>query len=1499
MLALLPAWQSAHGQMRSYSFHPVSAEQGLLQGTTTALAEDAQGFVWVGTRGGLHRYDGKAYRVLRHEPQRESIPENHVTAFATEGNTLWIGFFASHVASLDTRSGKIRRYEAPPVADNHPVGMVKALVANADQLWIARDGGVFSMDIADGKTRQLIANETPGNGALPQTLAIDHKRGTVLASIGKVLWRLEGNTAIRIGETRQPILASAFDRTSGVLWALSNEGIYALQGDRLELRWAQPITQPQQIHAARGIAIAPDGKIWATVPDRGLLHYDPRSDKGELVEPTPGVAHSLPETRNGPLLMESSGSMWVGGQFLGPSRFNPMGDRLSYLYAFGEPDHRQSTASNSLRAMAQANDDAVWLSTDLGRLMRMELSRPLAFREYTEALNAAFAAIETPGEAMRVLDMAKGGRDEIWLATNKGLGLIDTRSGHIRALPIPGFGHLKLRALAISSDGVLYLATQPHGIVRFNPAQGLATRLSPESDRSSVENKVHDMLLDRNGIIWAGGDGGLLRIDTRTGRWQRIRQQSENGLSNPVVISLAESSAGQLLVGTLDGLDLLRTSADGAITFDHPIDKPPNIEGSITVFSIIEAPDNIFWLGTDTGLFRYEGKSGQTQQLGMSEGLQDMEFNTRATLLLRDGRLLIGGVRGANLFDPAAVLPAATPRLLVTASRIGNRAWALWPDSTAHGLGLAHGERSLRVQVSRLDHASSLPSHYRFRLRPHETQWTDNRALHEIVYSQLPIGDLVLEVQATDRHGNWSNETLRIPISVAAPPWMSRAWRALYAVLAITLFTALVAGWVRYARHKQAHDQARREQDERLRLALWGAGESYWDYDIASGALTAIVYDLADRHTPISTQVEIHPDDKTAIFDILHHYYLAHPDEVMVLPRHRMRIAGSDWRWVVSRGRTVKWDTDQQPLLISGTARDVSQLIETEQAQRVASSVFQNMQEAVAVLDAEFRVLSINPAYSAMTGHSESALIGQVLPSVSGVRQYSQTDQDIRKTLISTGHWTGDIWQRHADGRDLLCNVRAARISRPISGEGLTDNFIIVASDITEQRQTELDLRRLANYDPLTHLPNRTLFNRRLNEALAAHVAGESFALLFLDLDRFKDINDSLGHNLGDDVLRAAAVRISELLPAHSLVARLGGDEFVVLLEHIAGEPAALHSAEAILTGFGSALVLENGLEFIISPSIGISLYPHDGHDAATLLRKADTAMYRAKAAGRQMYRRYEAGMDQATMQRLQINNLLHGAIERGEVSLLFQPRWSTRLMRFTGVEALIRWHHPELGVVPPHEFIPLAEESGQIIELGKWVAEQACKTLADWEAAGLHGLTMAINVSSVQLRQDSFADSITDIINRYALPPAQLELEITETVLMDNPALAAQRLRQIDATGIRMAVDDFGTGFSSLAYLRDLPISRLKIDRTFIRDIMHNTRDEAIVVAIITMAHSMGLDTVAEGVENSEQLSLLAAEGCDEIQGYHVSRPLAADHCRRLLLGSLPPTPDTMTTHG
>ncbi len=727
---------------------------------------------------------------------------------------------------------------------------------------------------------------------------------------------------------------------------------------------------------------------------------------------------------------------------------------------------------------------------------------------------------------------------------------------------------------------------------------------------------------------------------------------------------------------------------------------------------------------------------------------------------------------------------------------------------------------------------------------------------------------------------------LGFPLPALAGPLPGPAWPL--AIIAGALLLVLLPGIAAFVllrrRNREMEALARRieERERDLHLALWGARESFWDYDLETDSLTVTFWPADDISDKQVLPVEVHPDDLPIAHARLRQH-LSDPGNGMLFSRQRIRTRGGDWRWVSARGRTVKRNAEGRVAHIAGTARDVTEHLESERAQRIAGEIVHNMLEAVIVLDAGFRVVSTNESFTAMTGFDAESMQGMTLDRLFDTRHDQRAGRGLRETLLVRGRWDGELWQRHRNGSDLLCHVRAATVSDKRDAEE-NIHYVLVLADITEQRRTEQELRQLANYDPLTRLPNRSLFARKLAETIASHSEDKYFALLFLDLDRFKDINDSLGHLIGDQVLCAAADRLRALVPSRHIVARLGGDEFTVILRQLDHPDDAVDHARRVLDGFSEPLVLRDGLEFAITPSIGISLFPEDGIDAHALVRKADTAMYRAKAAGRQTFARYQPEMDAQSRHRLQHSMLLRGAIERGEMLLHFQPRWSLREKRHTGVEALLRWRHPELGLVPPAEFIPLAEESGLIHELGHWVAREACRTLAAWEAAGLGGLRMAVNVSSVQLLRDGFPDSVAACIAESGIDAGQLELEITESVLLDNPDLASARLHELTAIGVRLAIDDFGTGYSSLAYLRDLPINRLKIDRAFVADLATSPRDAAIVVAIITMAHSLRMDVVVEGVENAEQLRMLAEQGCDEVQGFHLARPMPADACEALL---------------
>ncbi len=438
--------------------------------------------------------------------------------------------------------------------------------------------------------------------------------------------------------------------------------------------------------------------------------------------------------------------------------------------------------------------------------------------------------------------------------------------------------------------------------------------------------------------------------------------------------------------------------------------------------------------------------------------------------------------------------------------------------------------------------------------------------------------------------------------------------------------------------------------------------------------------------------------------------------------------------------------------------------------------------------------------------------------------------------------------------------------------------------EIVERRQAEETVRWQAFHDALTGLPNRRLFEDRLDQAMAlSHRRGRSLAVLFLDIDRFKHINDTLGHGIGDRLLQTAAERLSEILRAEDTIARMGGDEFTLLLPDVEKPEEAVHVAQRMLESLAQPFLLGDH-ELFVTGSIGISLFPTDGGDTQTLLKNADAAMYRAKEQGRGGCQLYTQEMNTVAMERLVLENSLRGAIKREEFLLVYQPQVDLRNGHIIGVEALVRWRHPELGLVPPTKFIPLAEETGLIVPLGAWVLKEACCQAVRWQTAG-HPLRMSVNLSARQFEQRGLAQAIGDTLRETGLDSRWLDLEMTESTMIKNTQRATQTLQELKALGVRTSLDDFGTGYSSLAYLCRFPLDILKVDRSFVQGLSGDVKGLAVVQAIIQMAHALGLEVVAEGVETAEQRDQLASLNCDAMQGYLFSPPVSAEKIEGFLV--------------
>jgi len=470
--------------------------------------------------------------------------------------------------------------------------------------------------------------------------------------------------------------------------------------------------------------------------------------------------------------------------------------------------------------------------------------------------------------------------------------------------------------------------------------------------------------------------------------------------------------------------------------------------------------------------------------------------------------------------------------------------------------------------------------------------------------------------------------------------------------------------------------------------------------------------------------------------------------------------------------------------------------------------------------------------------------------------------------------WKGELINRRKDGTEY---VEYVMISPIRDDEGNISNYLAIKDDITEKLQAGERIQFLAHFDQLTGLPNRTLLQDHFRYALSlAQHSSNNLAIMLVDLDHFKYINDTLGHSIGDQMLIELAKRIKSVLRDEDTVSRSGGDEFVIVLPTASANNAA-NLADRLLEIISVPFIVDQH-ELITTASIGIAIYPDDGNDIEMLYKNADNAMYKAKQAGRNGFRFFTQEMQSNTERNLQLANALRFAIERNQLSLHYQPQVSVDDGHMIGTEALIRWQHPDLGMVAPAEFIAVAENTGQISKIGEWVLRNAAKQMKAWLDAGLPVPVIAVNISAIQFRDSKFPLVVTSILDEENLPHRYLELELTEAAAMDNPEAAVTMMDKLDSLGIRMSIDDFGTGYSSLSYLKRFKVYKLKIDRSFVHDITEDAEDKAIVAAIINMATSLGVRTIAEGVETAGQLAFLRLQGCNEVQGYYFSKPMPAD---------------------
>ena len=662
----------------------------------------------------------------------------------------------------------------------------------------------------------------------------------------------------------------------------------------------------------------------------------------------------------------------------------------------------------------------------------------------------------------------------------------------------------------------------------------------------------------------------------------------------------------------------------------------------------------------------------------------------------------------------------------------------------------------------------------------------------------------------------------------------------------------------------------------RLSQAIEASQLGLWDWDLTSGTVYQSAFHEAFKQRELTSidfinnlKQAIHPHDYPAAKQALSDYLKRDTDTYLVQYRIKQ---DDDWLWIEDSGKAVKFDNSGDPIRMLGTRRNINAEKKRDEQVRLAKSVFDHTSEGVFVLDSNFCFISVNPAFCDITGYSRVDLEGHYFIELSHTPQKYKVFNQAKIEIESNGQWQAEIFEKRKDGNYFPVWIQINSIT---NGHGDIEYYAGLISDISARKEADEKLKYLLNYDDLTGLANRSLFRDRLHNAVIKARQGDAkFCLIMVDIDRFKQINDSLGHETGDYLLKDVSQRITDSTNSADTIARLSSDEFAILLEYDT-EDTISNQAGNILKSL-SAPYFVNDNELLVSCSIGISLLPKDALELQQLLQQAAMATQQAKYLGGNNIQFYDVSLQNQSQYHMEIEGELRKAMQNDELEVFYQPKVNVHSKRIESAEALIRWRHPSRGLISPSEFIHIAEDSGLIAEIGKFVLLRSCQQARQWADNGIATITVSVNVSAHQLRHENLTQVVSKVLKKTQLPESQLELELTESALMENLNEATALLKKLCSLGVSIALDDFGTGYSSLSHLKRFPIDALKIDRSFIRDINSKQEDEAIVNAIIVLGHNLNLKVIAEGVESKEQLALLEQLGCDEIQGYFIAKPLS-----------------------
>ncbi len=1466
---------------------PLTPDQGLSQGTVWDLKIDSNGFLWVATSGGLNRFDAnKVTRMAGAEHNFDDIIFSKV--IEDQQAQIWAAAVNIGLYLYDPNRSVFELFMAIPALGEVEVyrSINDVIEEDAEHLLFILDDEVHRLNKATGQTTLLFSltehNVTDGwlrtlflhNGFLYLGAVEGLLQFELATAKHRFIHYLNKPTA-----TEDQLNVKHLSIAAGRLYIGTVEGLYSLSLAELENQ-QNPTEAPQEtrLHVS-------DYNIWQLhwqgnealiATEQGLFKLNSMDNTLQLLLRFSDSELGLYDDNIVDIAADEFGGYWLASRDDGAFYWHPRS--LAFKHISRQTTLGKNLSNDKIYQVVADQDYNLWIGTNNG-LNKLNVETGTTSSYFvTDDLKASWH----PG-TVEQLFFDLDNPTLLWFVASTGLNLFDTQSSKLLPLPL---ADEKDRHLLQTSYN--FHATKSHGssqlyfyndnkVYRYTPATGLITELEifqqvPMHYFSgfvgALPGRPDELIVAVSDQLWLYNT----RLDKISLFFQSTPYQPMLQRNADQMVS---DDYGILWFG-INGIGLLGFDSE-SLELKHHFTTDNKLIAE-QAYALQKDKTGNIWFSSHSGLSRLLPATLQIEHFSKADGLRVHEYNGTASAVLPDGRLAFGSMRGVTLVNPQTLMSTESrPKVNITdVSVLTGSFKAKSGILNDQLLQLDHEDLGIQIQFSAMHFRDNHKMRYRFWLEGRETLNYPEQQENSVVFPRLRSGSYRFNVVAIAPHTGQESDVSSVSLLIKSSPWRSDLAMLIYALLALTV---LIYFYRLRRNQQQLISEAHQEvatSEQRLKQALASVDSGAFEWKSAKNTLFSsrmqlmLGYGDLMNHITVQQHVSlIHPEDRSN-YQQQWQRFLQHPDGSFDIT-YRLKHKEGHWLWFRDQGRATALDNEQQVQTVSGTYSNITETRANMEKAKLFGEAFQQTRDWVVILDSKQRVIAANQSFSAAFGSVEQYLDNPRTHhlGISLVRRRFYTK--LLHELTAGAHWQGEELVITPDGRErpTLINISAI-------GEQQVSFYVLVFTDITAQKLAEEELRYLANYDALTGLPNRALLMDRILHAMEqSRREKKSLALCFIDLDKFKQVNDSLGHDIGDLLLKEVARRLGLSLRERDTVARLGGDEFVVLLEgYRRGENVSM-VARKMLAIVSEPMQL--GPHTVgVSPSIGIALYPDDALTAQELLKHADVAMYHAKEAGRSNFQFFTREMNEKAHMQLARETRLRKAHKNNEFFNVYQPIVNSQQQKMVGAEVLMRWQSSD-GVVSPAEFIPLAEELRLIISMTQYLLESALADLSRWRSAGID-IYLSVNLATQHLEQSNLATHTAALLNKYQIPASCLRFEVTESALMNDQQGAIQTMLELNSLGIQLALDDFGTGYSSLKYLKQLPIDAIKIDRSFVKDIGIDQSDEAIIDAMLSMANSLGMYCIAEGVETEEQLAFFTQRKCPLIQGYLYSKPLAAE---------------------